>query len=272
MDSNAAMAAEPQSTTMLPLDSARQQLEALQLPGPSDQKTTMKFLEQCSQLFQELESSHASSFNIASLPVAYMNATKKKAWLEKTRPSKEDSAIDPLYDLGICSQAVTLPKMASRINYWLCYCYSSLIWESSTQFLEMKAQNATPEEMEVGKAIHSAGGGIWHAILVKSHNGKFYVYDSDLAAPEQNRKKRRLKDVGMNDTVRNLVLASRKRCKVSEVLVTKITKDDDLGSERACCQALRDDLLSYLEEEDVDKTTVSQKSSQMAWESVNFTQ
>ncbi|KAK2737626.1 hypothetical protein FQN55_000982 [Onygenales sp. PD_40] len=200
-----------------------------------------------------------------------MNATKKKAWLEKTRPSKEDSAIDPLYDLGTTSQAPTLPKLGSRINYWLCYCFSSLIWERSTHFFELKNQNATPKEMEVGKAIHGAGGGIWYAILVKFHDGKFYVYDSDLAAPEQDHKKRRLKDVGMNDTVRNLVNEIRKSRRVSEVLVTKIIKDDDLGSERACCQALRDDLFSYLEK-DVDKTTVSQKSSQMTWESVYFTQ
>ena len=139
---------------------AIQAIQALQLPSSSEQEVTADFFH---SVEKELKTcaKHAA-LHVHSNIVSYQNAADRKRGLEKTNN-------DPSYMLETCEEAVRKPKIGSSINYWLCYSYSSPNFETSSMYRDMAERGDSESDIADAKVNYNAGGGIWHAVLVKYH-------------------------------------------------------------------------------------------------------
>ena len=140
-----------------------QAIEAIELPSSSDQERATLFFQ---SVEQELKGDlDYAMLHVHSKFVSYRNAVDRKRWLS-------DMEGDPGYELETCKEAVRKPQLGHSVNYWLCYSYSSPIFETSSMYRDMVDAGNSEGEIADTKAIYQAGGGMWHAVLVKYHARK----------------------------------------------------------------------------------------------------
>ena len=147
---------------MSPTSDAIAKIQALQLPGESDQDQTLVFLQGIKDTLEECPGH--SKVHIDTDIVSYKDAPQWTHWMKKTNN-------DPYYCLTTCNEAVHKHQVSGVINYWICYSYSTLNFEGSATGHNMVARGASETELADAKAIYNAGGGIWHAVVVK-YNAK----------------------------------------------------------------------------------------------------
>jgi hypothetical protein len=136
-----------------------QAIQALALPEADNQIQTTAFLTSLQDL---LKFNSLDLLQIYTPSVAYSSEKDKKYWLEISDNSE-------LYQLDTVKQAVFKPALASYINYWVGYSYSSPVFESSTWFKQLQEENASATEIAEARTRYLAKEGLWHAVLIKFH-------------------------------------------------------------------------------------------------------
>ncbi|PGG99213.1 hypothetical protein AJ79_08643 [Helicocarpus griseus UAMH5409] len=249
------------SSRMAMASQAIEAIKALELPSSSNQEKATQFFQ---SVKQELKGcANYALVHVYSKFVSYRNAADRKRWLSNMKG-------DPSYKLETCEEAVRKPRLGSSINYWLCYSYSSPVFEKSSIYKDMVEVRYSEGEVADAKAIYNAGGGIWHAVLVKYHAQKVYVYDPQYPAPPASHDKSRLKDFRLVATAKHLITALKKRNKVQQVVITGGEGSGTMLCEHYCCDFLRKDILSYLSMDQVGSSTESTHCKEYAWEEVYF--